>query len=81
MGSVRLILIPAGSRIRRCTSCGRLMYDVPTKNGGTQPVRVIAGREGHAHPSKVAAGAGESHFADCPNADHHRRAGRARVGA
>lgn len=81
MPNARIIVVPAGLKIRRCISCGKLMYDVPTTSGKTQPVRVDIAKTGHLHPTSVAAGAGESHFADCPNADHHRRAGRVRAGA
>lgn len=71
-----LLLIPASTKPTKC-DCGRFFYFVahPT-TGKPHPVRVTLGVEGHLLPSAHAAGAGESHFIDCPNAAHHRRARR-----
>lgn len=79
-GKVVLLAIPAGAQAVRC-DCGRLMFFIAhPSTGNRHPVRVQTGKEGHKLPTAKEAGAGESHFADCPNAAHHRRARRASHG-
>lgn len=49
--------IPAGTAPTSCKSCGAVIFWIKTAAGKSMPVT----------------GAGISHFADCPNADAHRK--------
>lgn len=70
-----LIPIPARTPAARCRSCGQEIYFAPhPSTGRMHPVSVE--HEDAERPTSLSEGQGISHFADCPNADHHRRSKR-----
>lgn len=78
-----MIPIPIGTAGQTCT-CGEIMYKAPhPSTGRIHPVTVTPGppysaetAEFCAHPTTEKAGQGVSHFADCIDAEQHRRRNR-----
>lgn len=66
-----VFVVPKEARESTCSSCGAAIAWIVTAGGRRMPIslrtvtlNVLGEREG------------ESHFADCPNADAHRKAHR-----
>ena len=76
MSNDAYLIIPSATRPVRCT-CGRTIYWIlhPT-TGRKHPVTIET--DGGLPPTwfPASAGRGISHFADCPDAQKHRKAGR-----
>ena len=67
-----LIPIHPGTPVSRCRSCHQPMYWAPHPVTGKQhPVSVKHAEA--VEPTGIEYGQGISHFADCPNAEQHRR--------
>lgn len=64
----RAFTIPAEARTTTCTSCGAPIAWIVTPGGKRMPIALRG-----ATRNLVGELEGESHFADCPNADQHRR--------
>lgn len=72
-----LFTVPAGTRSSPCRSCQKPCYWITTAKGKAMLVdcRPDAVRyPGCFMPTDQTDGTGISHFANCPNADKHRRA-------
>lgn len=66
--------VPAGTRPSKCSSCGAEIFWIEHqgRTGKTSRIPVSIDAEGR-RPQDNQGGEGISHFADCPNADKHRR--------
>jgi hypothetical protein len=72
MPEKKMIVIPARTSKSKCRSCGQLIYWAPhPASGRAHPVSVDD--DDAVEPTGLLEGKGISHFADCPNADQHRR--------
>lgn len=64
--------IPAGTTSIPCRSCDEEIWFIETSSGKKMPIDVTA--DGANPPTATSGGQGESHFANCSGAVHHRRA-------
>lgn len=67
-----LIPIPKGTPEAKCRSCQQLIFWSPHPTSGRNHPVSVADPDAK-KPTKTEDGQGISHFADCPNADKHRR--------
>jgi hypothetical protein len=71
MNAPVLFTIPAGTPQAACRSCHAEIYWVKTKAGKNMPASI--GGPGCFAPEENEDGLGISHFADCEQADQHRK--------
>ena len=65
------LVIKAGTQPSSCRSCRqRIFWILHPRTNRRHPVSVAV--EGALPPGRDTDGRGISHFADCPNAEHHR---------